>query len=133
MCFLLPTALISLESNCILFISLPFMRVFAFIMSLYMLCIACLPCNDMHDDALTTTSGQQQLAPNDHHDHDHEHSLDFCSPFCVCSCCSVHLIPLSASKISFLQLAFFSQEHALQNVSLSSLTLSPIWQPPQIG
>src|SRR5687767_2855298 len=63
-------------------------KITAVFFSIYLLCLAVCPCSDQNtceDEvkagvAMNTTDG-------------HEHSpdeQDFCSPFCICQCCSTH-------------------------------------------
>jgi len=62
------------------------MKIFACILSIYVLALTAIPCidlqynNDMHKTELAqkSTSGQNDI--------------DYCSPFCTCSCCASPII-----------------------------------------
>lgn len=63
------------------------MKLFCPLFALYLLALACVPCNDgehdHHDEgdrsAMESTSGDAE--------HSHSDCADYCSPFCQCSCC----------------------------------------------
>jgi hypothetical protein len=44
-----------------------------------------MPCTDIH--ASSATAGETNSISAEHDDSPHENENDFCSPFCICSCC----------------------------------------------
>lgn len=70
------------------------MKYLAFILSIYILTLNFIGCEDatsIDNQARTTIS---QNAENEHQD------LDFCSPFCTCQCCQINVTPLRLTIIS---------------------------------
>ncbi|MCO5247510.1 MAG: hypothetical protein M9887_00960 [Chitinophagales bacterium] len=103
------------------------MRAFCILMSIYLLALSCMPCNDV--DVLYTDA---QVCLTDQANHDHHEHTDACSPFCACACCHVNSIepphtdfvvqiPEITDKNVHTYYQFFIQDYDLN-----------IWQPPKI-
>lgn len=63
------------------------MKLFCHFFALYLLALACVPCNDgehEHQDDGDQTSIEMTGGEADH---SHSDCADYCSPFCQCSCC----------------------------------------------
>jgi len=68
------------------------MNTFAAFLSIFLLCLAILPCSDASE------SETEQIIMADNHDHEGE--ADSCVPLCYCHCCHVH-VTINASKKPF--------------------------------
>ncbi|WP_146151383.1 DUF6660 family protein [Chitinophaga niastensis] len=103
------------------------MKWLLYILSLYILVLSCIPCNDA--DAAVRSGIEQTARLTTPHEHDIQ--PDFCSPLCVCSCCNVHVTPGAAIIVLFY--------HHRVRISYPLLPVNPlpslsaiIWQPPQL-
>ncbi len=81
------------------------MRIFAAILSVFLLCLASLPCAD----AAIEETEPIVMADN----HDHGEAEDSCAPLCYCHCCHVHVTittpstPLKCYATIFSPIAFY--------------------------
>lgn len=104
------------------------MRYFAFLFSIYILCLVSAPCVDdtlhLSNGVPGESSGQVPISHSDH--------TDACSPFCVCSCCNV-MVTISPD-ITISQ-PFFSVQRSFiaEPSSFISSFSHTFWQPPKIG
>ncbi|MBN9299233.1 MAG: hypothetical protein J0I41_19685 [Filimonas sp.] len=102
------------------------MRFSAFILAIIVLVLSCLPCTDSGATALkarTEVSSSKQLPGHA--------ERDFCTPFCVCSCCSAvyftYSFPVTTPPVvtaSNIYISFLS-------APLIEIAYA-IWQPPQL-
>ncbi|MEZ0005863.1 hypothetical protein ABH942_001220 [Flavobacterium sp. 28YEA47A] len=95
-------------------------------LSVYLLVLMILPCNDVHAQLQTTSSTQISQFQNEQH---HE---DFCSPFCICACCTTPIVMQSA--IVFEVPHFdnsYTKTPSFYKPVISSF-FGSIWQPPQL-
>ncbi|MBT1684964.1 hypothetical protein KK078_00275 [Fulvivirgaceae bacterium PWU37] len=88
-----------------------------------------MPCSD-GDTCADETKADTSLVISGH-DHSTDEA-DFCSPFCVCSCCSVQITQPSYFHFVVFNPAYTGEpatplKHLFQSVDLS------IWQPPRIS
>ena len=75
------------------------MRITAIILSILIMVLSCIPCDDVIAQTIRSSNKtEQSQAPRQH---DEPGDLDLCSPFCHCACCAVvsmvtpsHSIPL---------------------------------------
>ncbi len=86
-----------------------------------------MPCND--GDIVTHDTIEQHVDVDHEYDHDHE---DNCSPFCQCSCCSIHVINNIAVFSELPVNSIFSQINSTALDSLSKGFAGAILQPPQM-
>jgi hypothetical protein len=104
------------------------MKHLAFILSIYILSLVSAPCADevLHAGSLSSrqTGHHQQDVPSDH--------ADGCSPFCICSCCSV---PVTIAPGTFICQPFFSFRRAIRPEPSQILSLFAVnfWQPPKLS
>ena len=99
----------------------------AALLSVYMITLILLPCNDTCNshDQITPTTIQ---AAQDHHQADN----DFCSPFCFCSCCATAMTAIHFpvfNTIPSVSVKDFTTFHQ----SFLSMEDSSIWQPPKFS
>jgi hypothetical protein len=102
-------------------------QIFTMLLSTYLLVLMVLPCSESHAEeaSLLKTASQEHSG--------HDHSMETCTPFCVCGSC-VTAIVLHAP----IDLDIFSPEitcdKEISNFyqSVKSTFQGSIWQPPQI-
>jgi hypothetical protein len=112
------------------------MKLFSLILSVYIFCLAVMPCSDIH---LVLEESKQAIAHHDDHTtHDHDQDTEkHCSPFCTCTCCHTPInfefgiknfvpdilyVEISTDEITFLY--YDSPSTAYRNT---------IWQPPKVN
>jgi len=103
------------------------MKIFAYILSVYILALIATPCIDGHqDNALQKI--EQTSTTTDNHSTDGDH----CSPFCTCQCCASPIV-FQYYIVQF-NCFSFSEKHfsGYQSAYISS-PYSLIWQPPKIS
>ncbi len=106
-----------------------FVKLFAAILSIYILLMVCKP----YVDGAIISHSQKELAAAENHSHDS--TDDACSPFCICSCCSVQIVLFTQPIIYHLQSAsaFIQIRTPTYNSIFISDFFENIWQPPQIA
>ncbi|WP_369434700.1 DUF6660 family protein [Mucilaginibacter yixingensis] len=105
------------------------MKWFTILIGLYMTILAILPCRDKDDFAITihhtTVSKGQQT--------DQSSCREACSPFCICSCCSVtRSVPRTFTSVVVFEQSIAQGYSELRVEPLRDQVL-PIWQPPQLS
>ena len=104
------------------------MKFVALLISIYVLYMVSVPCID-GASCMTNTHADH----TSHHEEPADHNdADGCSPFCICTCCSVTVI-LTAfhfeSDPSYTPVI----ENIPLNQGLTSTFFQHIWQPPKIS
>jgi hypothetical protein len=102
-------------------------KVIYFIFSIYILSITVYPCGDDRDIALDQNSSAVSTAG-----HDHDAEQDFCSPFCICACCTAH--------IQIINVVAIAADNLVHNTELNTPYVErpvidngdSIWQPPKL-
>ena len=110
-----------------------FTRIFAF----YLIALSLLPCGDNGGGILDMTKHLFGIEHEAHSDHEHHNNAcgdDDCTPFCICSCCSMALdVP---TKLPFL-VKYLPPTPAKLPISYSNFLPSnfhhSIWQPPRFS
>jgi len=104
------------------------MKLFACILSIYIVVLTAIPCIDQPDDVhIRTTEIGGHASTN------HQHDGDQCSPFCSCNCCATPVI-YQFFSVQFDGFLFFEKSTATEYTSAVFFCyLSSIWQPPQIA
>jgi len=104
------------------------MKVRSILLSFYVLYMVSLPCVDEAID-FNMTFTELTAAHHSHHETNH---ADSCSPFCVCSCCSITVdlttFVFNTDPVRSIQ----SKLIPYYKESLSSF-YQPIWQPPKFS
>jgi hypothetical protein len=104
------------------------MKIFAFIMAVFVLVLSCVPCMD-EADIIQSKNVEAGLSTS--HSSQQHHDTDPCSPFCTCNCCAgftVFYTSLQTDQTVVAAAKFYSSY-------LTSPTLEmamPVWQPPQL-
>ncbi|MBL7736098.1 MAG: hypothetical protein JNL51_11620 [Chitinophagaceae bacterium] len=106
------------------------MKFFAFIMAFLMLGLSGLPCRDGAVANAAKTSVSHDIAGHEDGHRDGTHQ-DFCSPLCICSCCSVVTQYNPSPSVEIVSFENHIQHLSFYSGSLISISL-PIWQPPQL-
>lgn len=102
-------------------------RIITSLLSVYLLVLMVLPCNDAH--AQTETVSHTQLSQI----HNDEHHEDFCTPFCICACCTTPIIVQSATvfEVPYFDISYTKTQSFYK--SITSNFYGSIWQPPQLA
>ena len=107
------------------------MRMFAFILSIYLGVLAVIPCNDGAE-----VNSHNLLSDNtiEHHDHSNsDHEEDGCSTFCSCACCGISLIiPLNQSVVQSESDLIATHEYYYSS-DYSYYYILGIWHPPSLS
>ncbi len=104
------------------------MKLLVYILSIYILVLAAVPCIDVHhDNNVNATELLQDKG------HNNPNELDYCSPFCTCSCC-VSILIFVINSIILPSFFLFYKRNYLKSRTLSYIysVLSSIWQPPKL-
>ena len=104
------------------------MKFLSILLSMYVLYMVSLPCVD---EAIDFNKTFVEISTAHHH-HDDPNQTDTCSPFCVCSCCSVTVELTSFVFESNPVREIQSQLIPYYKESFSTY-FHPIWQPPQLS
>lgn len=107
------------------------MSVTRFIFTLYVLFLAVSPCPDMVADAGVSNAGIA-VAGNIHHQTDSADE-DYCTPFCICSCCLSHIQPHQSADVFFAPAVHFKKAATLSIEKPLLGNGSAVWQPPKIS
>ncbi|WP_133713419.1 DUF6660 family protein [Myroides indicus] len=105
-------------------------NIFHLILSILFITISIYPCADKYvsDIAVNQTTSYQTVIQQDNHNI----QSDFCSPLCICGCCSASLTIIAFTEIfSNITIHTENKEYSYLSPSLSGINHS-IWQPPKI-
>ncbi len=104
-------------------------NIFHLILSILFIAISIYPCADKYvsDIAVNQTSYQTAIQQDNHNI-----QSDFCSPLCICGCCSASLTIITFTEIVYsVAIQPKNKEYSYLSPSLSGINHS-IWQPPKI-
>ncbi|UIR57580.1 hypothetical protein LZQ00_07105 [Sphingobacterium sp. SRCM116780] len=85
-----------------------------------------IPCSDHVQEVSMRTTASKQVH------HEDENHMDYCSPFCVCSCCSTVMHVEDTTVLSFIVVLLQSKDEIAHESNFYSFDYSSIWQPPQL-
>lgn len=105
------------------------MKLLFLFLSLYLLVLSCIPCNDSKECNMATPV--EVYASNNHQEHNH--SKEACTPFCTCSCCAASAFYNPISKAQIVKEDFQSIKYPIHNENLNTEVSYSIWQPPKIA
>jgi hypothetical protein len=102
------------------------MKLFAYILSVYILILTATPCIDVPDNIMHKIEHTQDA------NHNHNTGNDNCSPFCTCQCCATPVV-FQEFIVQF-NCFTITQKHfsGYNNIDLP-LRYYAIWQPPKIS
>jgi hypothetical protein len=115
------------------------MKTLASILAMFLLGLSLIPCSDTAVSAsLLNTNTFQFYGATPDHDHsgdaDDANHVDFCSPFCGCSCCGLHIV--STDEIVHIDMIFYHLAFDQGSFGYTSPIyfgfLKNVWQPPQL-
>jgi hypothetical protein len=98
---------------------------------MYVLALSVYPCSDKETCADELKTSSIAINVDDHNHSDSE--MDYCTPFCICSCC--------AAQIQLNQLSDVSLSNPIHNTQVLTLyfekpllnNAKAIWQPPKLA
>ncbi len=105
------------------------MRFLAYILSLYILVLTAVPCLDAPE---FLGSGNVQITQNTTDTAQGLPDIDYCSPFCVCSCCVSSISLQEVFHIDFTCDSFSPVQYSKYTSVFSSFNFASIWQPPKL-
>jgi hypothetical protein len=95
-----------------------------FIFALYVAALSVYPCYDIcKDESCSVTSEVRNQ---------HDEGGDVCSPFCLSTCCGVHIISQNAFEGVSVTSDSVAEVSSYQLVFTPSIVV-PIWQPPKLS
>lgn len=107
------------------------MRGFAIIFSIYFFALSVAPCNDLK--FCNKDVAEISHVSSDSHCPNHNEESDFCSPFCICTCCG-------HTALSFIQTPIFENttfkiigKVPVHSIDFISEVYVNIWQPPKLS
>lgn len=106
------------------------MRFLACILSLYILVLTAVPCLDEPE---FLGSGNVQITQNTAKDIPDLPDVDYCSPFCVCSCCVSSISYQEVFHVDFTNNSLSPVQYPKYTSVLSSFNFASIWQPPKLA
>ena len=101
------------------------MKIFTFILAVIVLTLSCMPCADAAATGMKSKLEIKKSLNNE------RQQSDFCSPFCICSCCAGfsinHTIP-NIENLSKLHKINYTLSYYQAVIKISL----PVWQPPKL-
>ena len=91
-----------------------------------------MPCSDNEQSTFEVVTTKIEKVQNEH---SQKHKDDFCSSFCMCSCCGRNVVvyqQIPANFIGHFSNEFYSAEF-FHIPNPYSNYFGSIWQPPQLG
>jgi len=106
------------------------MRIFAFILSLYIAALSLVPCADGMPQSSVENDIELLLSDHEHNHSDHK---DDCTPFCACLCCgSIVAMPHDQTPSqSIIEISTHYQFHYTFDYALDYI--EGVWHPPSIS
>ncbi|MDH7445554.1 DUF6660 family protein [Aquimarina sp. 2201CG14-23] len=102
------------------------MKLFAFILSIFILCSTLTPCSDAFNE-----EHQNEVSLDDTHDHSKDKD-DSCPSICICACCGVTITYESFQQISIdSKTIIISKADVVYQSEYAFYYFPAIWQPPQ--
>ncbi len=127
-----------MQFNCTnITVFLQLMKVTTYIFTIYILALSFVPCSDGGGGMVEIVKhffGVEHHHVSDHEQHSKDCGDDACTPFCVCSCCSiaVDIPPKLFFKVEYLPPILSKLQTSFSDFIPSSFHTS-IWQPPRFS
>jgi amino acid permease len=102
------------------------MKIFVHILSVYILALIIMPCNEVPHDRDLHQNGLSQNSTDSH-----QNNTKHCSPFCTCFCCASPIVYQTFSILAQSFPLIQKQYPEYKSGFVSSLHYT-IWQPPEI-
>lgn len=109
------------------------MKIFCFSFIVYIVLLLTQPCQDMGAViGNNVAAGDTRFSQNDPRPHN-DSSMDECSPFCICSCCSLSVADHTVSiQITAALIVTFNSTIQVEYKNPNTTTYqASIWQPPK--
>ena len=106
---------------------MPYMKVFVYILSIYILFLTAVPCVDKPDNCDVHKTEISGKTTNGHNE-----DIDHCSPFCTCNCCASPKIQQEV-LISFNSYQFLIKCCMEYTITKVSAHTASVWQPPRLN
>ncbi|RQO30144.1 hypothetical protein DBR32_11195 [Taibaiella sp. KBW10] len=110
------------------------MKYSTFFFALYLLVLSLVPCSDMYNECNRKVETKAAISIAETHDHNNDQE-DICSPFCVCSCCSIGIVSHHFTPpVIRITHPFFAPapKISVRNSFFISNFYGNIWQPPKL-
>ena len=107
------------------------MRLLTLLFSLYVTCLACLPCTD-EAVGCVEQAGQPTVAA--HADCGRSDSGDWCSPLCQCHCCAGAMAPAAPATVAVDVPPLVWSQPLRRRLVVANVPTQPargVWQPPR--
>ncbi|MFN8254180.1 MAG: DUF6660 family protein [Bacteroidales bacterium] len=100
------------------------MKIFAFILSAYVLYLTAIPCIDVpFDNSIQKT----EISQTTNHEN-HQSDTDHCSPFCTCQCCQTNFYIseiIATSANAELKMSYNDFSSNFQNIDIFEFLIPP--------
>lgn len=106
------------------------MKLTAFILSIFVLSMATVPCTDGEDQLSESISEGHLVKPFHQHS---ESSEDGCTPFCICQCCGTSVIIPTPTVLSNFNKSILFSYSFQYSFNYSCDYSNGVWHPPAIG
>lgn len=101
------------------------------ILALVVTIISCIPCQDAVAMPSYEVTSSASIHAESHQD---QHIGDFCSPFCICTCCaSVNMPPAIFSLLPLKKLPALDKNSYHYQASFDQADAALIFQPPRLA
>lgn len=107
------------------------MKLIRFIIACYLLFLAVYPCSD-RETCVDERKAGITFIESGTHNHSNEEQ-DFCTPFCICSCCAAHIQLNYTTDISLATLDHNTKLVTLYFERPLLNNAKAIWQPPKLS
>lgn len=117
-----------------IFFSGEVVRVFSFIFVVYMLVLLTQPCQEFVASAREVPAARSAAAVVRSDVPKNDPKTDGCSPFCICSCCSINSMGAHTASVGIespVVVSAIPREIAVYTSQHTSSYLASIWQPPK--
>jgi len=102
------------------------MKFVFFLFGIYLMALSCMPCSDSRE---TSAGNEVTVSAGGMHN---EHSNEACTPFCVCSCCSVSFFYSQPFKVTTVKPVIHSTTYFIRQDNNIRSIQNSIWQPPRV-
>jgi len=105
-------------------------KLFATILAISIMYMSFLPCGDDLFADICSAEVAHHHPPGESPD-DHEDS-DFCSPFCICSCCQTHIVTLDVALTADIISILIPIKKDAEPHMVSQEAVFECWHPPNV-
>ena len=108
-----------------------YVKIVTLVFAAFLFYLAVYPCSD-RDTCVDEVRFGLALSENDNHSHT-TNEEDFCTPFCICSCCAAQIQLNLTDDITFTNPIHNTRVNTLYRQSTTLNNSDSIWQPPKIA